>query len=80
MASDIYYQAILLKFLLCVDIKLILSRSPQFANFYPEPIIQHDVSTQADMFLACSSPKQAEENEDNSRDLTVTTLSYNKDT
>ena len=75
-----YCEAILLKLLSCVDIKPILSRSsPQFANFYPEPIIQHDVSTQADMFLACSSPKQAEENQDDLRDLTVTTLSYNKD-
>ena len=24
---------------------------------YPELVVQHDVSTQADMFLACSSPK-----------------------
>ena len=64
---------------MCIDIKPILSRSPpQFVNFYPEPIIQHDVSTQADMFLACSSPKQAEETEDDSRDLTTTTLSYNE--
>ena len=79
MVSDMYCEAILLKLLSCVDIKPILSRSsPQFANFYPEPIIQHDVSTQADMFLACSSPK-AEENEDDSRDLTVTTLSFNED-
>ena len=81
MVSDTYYEAILLKLLLCVDIQPVLSRSPtQFAYFYPEPIIEHDVSTQADMFLASSSPKQAEGNEDDSRDLMVTTLSYNEDT
>ena len=25
---------------------------------YPVLVLQHDVSTQADMFLACSSPKE----------------------
>ena len=25
---------------------------------YPELVVQHDVSTQADIFLACSSPKE----------------------
>ena len=66
---------------MCVDIKPILLRSPlQLANFYHKPIIQHDISIQADMFLTCSSPKQAEENEDDSRDLMVTTLSYSEDT
>ena len=27
-------------------------------NVYPELVIQHDVSSQADMLLACSSPKE----------------------
>ena len=37
----------------------ILSRGPtHFVNVYADMVIQHDVSTQADMFLACSSPKQ----------------------
>ncbi len=37
----------------------ILSRGPtHFVNVYPELVIQHDVSTQADIFLACSSPKE----------------------
>ena len=37
----------------------ILSRGPtHFINIYPELVVQHDVSTQADMFLACSSPKE----------------------
>jgi len=37
----------------------ILSRGPtQFVDIYPELVMQHDVSTQADMFLACSSPKE----------------------
>ena len=37
----------------------ILSRGPtHFVNVYPDMVIQHNVSTQADMFLACSSPKQ----------------------
>ena len=37
----------------------ILSRGPtHFVNVYPELVVQHDVSTQADMFLACSSPKE----------------------
>ena len=41
----------------CGTIELpILSRGP--THVYPEFIIQHDVSTQADMFLACSSPKE----------------------
>ena len=36
-----------------------LSRRPtHFVNVYPDMVIQHDVCTQADMFLACSSPKQ----------------------
>jgi len=52
---------------------------PQFVNFYPDPIIQHDASTQADMFLACSSPKEAEENDEDSQNVTVTTLSFNED-
>ena len=68
---------------MCVDIKPSLSKSPpQFAHFYPEPIIQHDVSTQADMFLACSSPKEVEleEKEGNPVDMTATTISYNEDT
>ena len=40
----------------------VLSRGPtQFVNIYvyPETVIQHDVDTQADMFLACSSPIQS---------------------
>ena len=55
--------------------------STKFADFYPSPIMQHSVSTQADNFLACSSSKKAEitENE-NSRDATVTTVSYLEDT
>ena len=37
----------------------ILSRGPtHFMDIYPELVVQHDVSTQADMFLACSSPKE----------------------
>ena len=37
----------------------ILSRGPtHFVDVYPELVVQHDVSTQADMFLACSSPKE----------------------
>ena len=37
----------------------ILSRGPtHFVNVYPESVVQHDVGTQADMFLACSSPKE----------------------
>ena len=37
----------------------ILSRGPtHFVNVYPELVVQHDVSTQVDMFLACSSPKE----------------------
>ena len=27
-------------------------------EIYPELVVQHDASTQADMFLACSSPKE----------------------
>ena len=44
----------------CGTIELpILSRgSTHFVDVYPELVIQHDVSTQADMFLACSSPKE----------------------
>ena len=44
----------------CGTIELpILSRGPtHFVDVYPELVIQHDVSTQADMFLACSSPKE----------------------
>ena len=30
------------------------------------------------MFLACSSPKESEESEENSRNLTVTILSFNE--
>ena len=38
----------------------VLSRGPtQFVNIYLETVIQHDVGTQADMFLACSSPIQS---------------------
>ena len=36
-----------------------LTRSgPKFIDIYPEPSTHHDVSTQADMFLAVSLPKQ----------------------
>ena len=35
-----------------------VQRPTHFVNVYPDMVIQHDVSTQADMFLACSSPKQ----------------------
>ena len=36
-----------------------LSRgSTHFVDVYPELVVQHDVSTQADMFLAYSSPKE----------------------
>ena len=65
---------------MCVDIKTTLTRSPtKFADYYPSPIIQHSVSMQADMFLACSSPKEAELTEDETLgdvDATVTTVSY----
>ena len=34
-----------------------LTCSPvRYINIYPEPVIQHHISTQADMFLACSTP------------------------
>lgn len=72
-------KTILINLLMCVDIKPILTRSStKFADFYPSSIIQHDVGTQADMFLTCSSLKEAEltENEEDSRDATVTTVSY----
>ena len=37
----------------------ILSRGPtHLMEIYPELVVQHDASTQADMFLACSSPKE----------------------
>ena len=37
----------------------ILLRGPtHFVDVYPELVLQRDVSTQADMFLACSSPKE----------------------
>ena len=37
----------------------VLTRSgPKFADIYPEVPMQRDVCTQADMFLAVSSPKQ----------------------
>ena len=37
----------------------VLSRGPtHFMEIYPELVVQHDASTQADMFLACSSPKE----------------------
>ena len=44
----------------CGTIELpVLSRGPtHFVHVYPELVIQHDVSTQAGMFLACSSPKE----------------------
>ena len=29
-----------------------------FVNVYPELVVQHDISTQVDMFLVCSSPKE----------------------
>ena len=65
---------------MCIDIKPILTKSPlQFVSIYPDPVIQHDASTQADMFLACSSPKETEESEEDSRNLTVTTLIFNED-
>ena len=36
-----------------------LARSgPKFVDIYPEVPMQRDVCTQADMFLAVSSPKQ----------------------
>ena len=76
------YSAMLMSWFMCVDIKPTLTRSStKFADFYPSPIIQHSVGTQADMFLACSSPKEAELIEDeNSRDATATTVSYLEDT
>ena len=38
----------------------VLSRSPtHFVDIYPDVVIQHDVGTQADMFLACSSPVES---------------------
>ena len=43
----------------CITELPILSREPtHFIDVYPELVIQHDVSTQADMFLAYSSPKE----------------------
>ena len=36
-----------------------LTRSgPKFMDIYPDTPTQHDVGTQADVFLATSSPKQ----------------------
>ena len=36
-----------------IDIKPILTKSPeQFVSIYPDPVIQHDASMQAGMFLA----------------------------
>ena len=65
---------------MCIEIKTILKKSPpQFVSIYPDPVIQHDASTQADMFLACLSLKEAEESEEDLRNLTVTTLSFNED-
>ena len=77
--SNLYYQIILINVLMCIDIKPISTKSPQFVSIYPDPVIQHDANMQADMFLACSSPKETEESEEDSRNLTVTTLSFNED-
>ena len=80
MVSNLCYPAVLISWLMCVDIKPTLTRSPtKFADHYPSLIIQHVVSTQADMFLACSSPKEAELSEDETLadvDATVTTVNY----
>ena len=39
------------------DIQPLLTRSGiQHAGFYPHPHITHNVGTQADMFLSCSTP------------------------
>ena len=59
-----------------MSIKPILTKSPpQFVSIYPDPVIQHDASTQADVFLECTSPKETEESEEDLRNLTVITLS-----
>ena len=80
MVNNLCYSVVLISWLMCVDVRPTLTRSPtKFADYYPSPIIQHSVSTQADMFLACSSPEEAELIEDETSgdvDATVTTVSY----
>ena len=59
------------------DMKPLLTRSGvQHASFYPHPHIQHNVGTQADMFLSCSTPTHPTEFSSSlSMEGTVTDLS-----
>lgn len=50
-------QQVLVYFI--VDLPVLTRSGPKFVDIYPQPIIQRDISTQADMFLAVSSPKQS---------------------
>ena len=43
------------------ELPILLTGPTHFVNVYPELVIQHNVSTQADMFLACSTPKVVED-------------------
>ena len=61
-----------------VNVSRLKKSPPQFVYIYPDPSIQHDASTQADMFLACLLPKETKESEEDLRKLTVTALSLIK--
>ena len=55
----VYMQWYICKRGSCATELSILSRGPtHFVDVYPELVLQHDVNTQADMLLACSSPKE----------------------
>ena len=41
-----------------VDFPVLTRSGPKFMDIYPDTPTQHDVGTQADVFLATSSPKQ----------------------
>ena len=43
---------------MCVDLPVLTRSCPKFMDIYPEVPTQQDACTQADMFLAVSSPKQ----------------------
>ena len=43
---------------MCIDLPVLTRSGPKFVDIYPEAPAQKDACTQADMFLAVSSPKQ----------------------
>ena len=54
-----------------IDLPVLSRSGPKFVDIYPETATQKDACTQADMFLAVSSPKQSSPDPASAPEVTI---------